>query len=353
MSLTLKIWLVAIALFSSFLLVTNWQNVASTASINSDWESNNSRAGKEYPLVIGYSNWAGWWPWAIAESEGLFTKNNVQVELRWYDNYSDSLKALGSGVIDGNSQTLSDTINFAQNAAKGEVIVLVNDNSAGNDKIIAKEGIEQINDLKDKKVAIEAGVVNDFLLTLALEKEGMSRDDVQIIDIETGAAVEAFVAGQNIDAVGAFPPFWLTALKRYRAKEIVSSADFPGAIPDLLVVTRELVEQNPKQVQALIDTWFDVLDFMAKYPQRADQIMASRAGVTPQRFGLFKNGTRIFTVEDNLKAFSQGNNIEHLPYAVVKTADFLQRNFKSTHKKPDFKKLLNSEFVEALANGEK
>ena len=27
----------------------------------------NAPATNTHPIVIGYSNWAGWWPWAIAE----------------------------------------------------------------------------------------------------------------------------------------------------------------------------------------------------------------------------------------------------------------------------------------------
>jgi NitT/TauT family transport system substrate-binding protein len=341
--MTKKIWLLALILFSSFVLLSNWHKIPSADS------QSFSISNLKHPIVIGYSNWAGWWPWAIAESQGLFTSHGVDVELRWYDNYSQSLEDLAIGSIDGNCQTLSDTISFAQNAVKGEVAVLVNDNSAGNDKIIAALGINQVKDLKNKLVAIEAGVVDDFLLTLALEKEGMSRNDVQIIDIETGAAVEAFAVGQA-DAVGAFPPFWLTALKRQRAREIVSSADFPGAIPDLLVVTRELVKERPKEVQALIDTWFDVLDFMAKYPHRADEIMATRADISPQRLQLFKSGTKMFSLEDNLEAFSDGDSMKHLSYAATEISDFLLKNLKSIDKKPNGSKLLNSEFIEAHQN---
>ena len=33
------------------------------------------------PIVLGYSNWAGWWPWAIAVEEKLFEKNGVNVEM--------------------------------------------------------------------------------------------------------------------------------------------------------------------------------------------------------------------------------------------------------------------------------
>ncbi|MEM8674744.1 MAG: ABC transporter substrate-binding protein [Cyanobacteria bacterium P01_G01_bin.67] len=332
-----KIWSLAILLWLSFIITINWHKIPSVASYN-------SAQSLEHPIVIGYSNWAGWWPWAIAESQGLFTKHGVNVELRWYDDYTKSMEDLAAGYIDGNCQTLNDTISFAGDAVKGEVVVLVNDNSAGNDKIIAASGINEVRELKNKQVAVEAGVVDDFLLTLALEREGLSRNDVTIVDLETGAAAEAFVA-QQVDAVGAFPPFWLTALKRPGATEITSSAEFPGAIPDLLVVTEELTNYHPEQVQALVNTWFDILDFMSTKPLQADQIMAQRAGVSFEEFQLFKAGTKIFSIEENLEAFSEGNNMKSMPYAARKITDFMQNNLKSFNKQPNLTKIFNNSFV--------
>ena len=339
--LTKRIWLLAIALLSSFLLTLYFNQFFSSTSTNNRVQ--------DVPIVIGYSSWAGWWPWAIAESEGMFAKHEVNVELKWYDNYTQSMEDLANGYIDGNCQTLNDTISFATDAVKGEVVVLVNDNSAGNDKIIAASGIEQIQELKNKQVAVEAGVVDDFLLTLALEEEGMSRDDVEIIDVETGAAVEAFAAGL-VDAVGAFPPFWLTALEKEGATEIASSADFPGAIPDLLVVTKELVDESPQTVQALVDIWFEILDFMANNPTKSDEIMAHRANIDYEQMELFKAGTKMFTLEDNLEAFSKGNNMKHLSYAAGEIASFLQHKLKSIEQQPNLNKLLDSSFVEQFAN---
>ncbi|MGB7415824.1 MAG: ABC transporter substrate-binding protein, partial [Thermosynechococcaceae cyanobacterium] len=174
------------------------------------------------PIVLGYSSWPGWWPWVIAEKEGLFEKNGANVELKWFDGYLESMKAFAAGQLDGNTQTLNDTISFAADSPNGQVAVLVNDNSDGNDKIIVTKEINSIQDLKGKKVAVEEGVVDDFLLTLGLEEEGMKREDVEIVPLETGKAAAAFVAGQ-VDAVGAFPPFWLTALQREGSKELFSS----------------------------------------------------------------------------------------------------------------------------------
>ncbi len=299
-------------------------------------------------IIIGYSNWAGWWPWAIAESEDLFAKNGANVKLRWFDGYLESMQAFAAGKIDGNCQTLNDTISFADSSLDGQVAVLVNDNSAGNDKIIVTEDINKVEDLKGKKVAIEAGVVDDFLLTLALQDKGMSRDDVEIVNLETGAAAAAFAAGQT-DAVGAFPPFWLTALKREGSKELISSKDFPGAIPDLLVVSQKLIDEQPEQVQALVNTWFDILDFMANNPEKSDEIMAKRADVTTEELQLFKEGTKIFTLEENLEAFSDGDNMKHMPFAAKKMSKFML-DVGFIESEPDLTKIFDDRFVKAYAN---
>ncbi|MGC1306217.1 MAG: ABC transporter substrate-binding protein [Phormidesmis sp.] len=299
------------------------------------------------PIVIGYSNWPGWWPWAIAEQEGLFAANNVNVEMKWFDGYIESMEALAAGQLDGNCQTLNDTISFAADAANGMVAVLVNDNSAGNDKIIVTEDINAVTDLKGKKVAVEEGVVDDFLLTLALEDAGLSREDVEILPLETGAATAAFAAGQA-DAVGAFPPFWLTALEREGSKELVTSNDFPGAIPDLLVMSQTIIDERPEDVQAIVNTWFDVLAFMEENPDKADEIMATRADITIEELQQLKGGTRMFTLEDNLEAFSDGEGIKHMPAAAKEMAEFMV-GVGFIPEAPELNPILDDQFVQAYA----
>ena len=335
--------LLSVFCLSLVLTISCSQTPESTTTTTPDTTASNDAN----PIVIGYSNWAGWWPWAIAEREGLFAKNGANVELRWFDGYLASMEALAAGQLDGNCQTLNDTISFAGSAVNGEVAVLVNDNSAGNDKIIVAEEINTIEDLKGKKVAVEAGVVDDFLLTLALQEAGMSRDDVEIVDLETGAAAAAFASGQT-DAVGAFPPFWLTALKREGSKELVSSKDFPGAIPDLLVVTQKLIDEQPEQVRALVNTWFDILDFIAENPERADEIMAERADVSVEELQLLKEGTKIFTIEENLEAFSDGDSMKHMPFAAKQMTQFML-DVGFIESAPDLTKVLDDRFVTAYA----
>ncbi len=77
----------------------------------------------------------------------------------------------------------------------------------------------------------------------------------------------------------------------------------------MLVVTEKLIQEKPEQVQALVKTWFDVREFMEKNPEKSDEIMAKRAGVSEEELQLFKDGTRFFTLEENLEAFSPGDSM--------------------------------------------
>ena len=61
--------------------------------------------------------------------------------------------------------------------------------------IVSKE-IKTVQDLKGKKVGVEAGVVDNYLLLLGLQQAGLTPNDVQIVNLETGAASASFAAGQ-------------------------------------------------------------------------------------------------------------------------------------------------------------
>lgn len=295
---------------------------------------------------LGFSAWPGWFPWQVAKDEGLFEQNNVPVDLKWFDGYLESISTLTAGQIDANSQTLGDTVSSISGGAD-QVIVLVNDNSTGNDKVIVSDSINSIADLKGKKIAAEEGTVDHFLLLLGLKKAGLSPQDIQFVPLETGKAAAAFVAGQ-VDGVAVFAPFTTQALKRSGSKELFSSKDFPGAISDHLVFSRKFVEQSPDKVQGVVDSWFATLDFMKANLDRAYDIMARRAGVSVEEYKDYANGTKIFTVDENLKAFQPANNMSSLIFAAEEMGDFLVETGLA-NQKPDMSRLFDDRFVKAYA----
>lgn len=303
-----------------------------------------AEAGAPTTVRLGFSAWPGWFPWQVAQEQGLFTKNGVTVELKYFDSYTDSLTALSTGNLDANSQTLNDTLSSVSGGA-GQTVVLVNDNSTGNDQIIARAGIESVANLKGKTVAVEQGTVDHYLLLLALRKAGLSEGDITVKPLLTDAAAAAFVAGQ-VDAVGAFAPFTTTALGFAGSKAIATSADFPGAIPDHLVFDSDFVKDHPKEVQAMVDTWFDTLAWIAANKDAAIAIMAKKGGVSDADYKTYDAGTTIFSHEQNLAAFTPGQTPANLDFQARSIAKFLV-DAKLVDEEPPLDGLLDATFVKA------
>ncbi len=306
--------------------------------------SDSSASGSGNKVTIGFSAWPGWFPWQVAQEQGLFAKNGVNVDLKYFDNYTDSINALSSGAIDANSQTLNDTLSSVSGGAKLS-IVLVNDNSTGNDKVIARDGIASIADLKGKKVAVEQGAVDHYLLLLALQSANLTEKDIQLVNLPTDAAAAAFKSGQ-VDAVAAFAPFTSTALERAGSRAISTSAEFPGAIPDHLVTSQKLVKDHPKDVQALVNTWFETLTWIKNNKDAAVKIMAKRGGVSDADYKSYDAGTTIFTRQQNIDAFTPGVTPKNLDFQANKIIDFIVGTGLA-QQRPSLDGLFDDQFVKA------
>ena len=126
-----------------------------------------AHAAKTDKITIGYSAWPGWFPLAVADEAGIFKKNGLDVDLKYFADYIASLDAMVAGKLDANTQTLNDTMASVAGGSK-QAIIAVNDNSAGNDAIICDKSITSVAAMKGNTVAAEEGVVDHFLLLQGL-----------------------------------------------------------------------------------------------------------------------------------------------------------------------------------------
>jgi NitT/TauT family transport system substrate-binding protein len=333
-------------LTSSLLFLLSFLTIAGCSNSNTPTKSVTTPQATD--VKLGFSAWPGWFPWQVAQEKEIFAKSKVGVNLKWFDNYADSITALNNGSIEANSQTLADTITSIANG-KDLVVVLTNDNSTGNDKIIISEQLKSVKDLKGKKVAAEEGTVDHFLLVQALKNVGMTMKDIQFVPMETSKAADAFVAGK-VDAVAVFAPFTTKALKRPGSRELFSSKDFPGSISDHLVFTRKFVNEHPEKVQAVVDSWFATLNHISLNMNKseAEAIMAKRAGVSIAEYQEYGDGTKIFDLEAGLEAFKPGKDHTSLPQAAIATNKFLFEN-KLIKNQVDVSKIFDDRFVKAYA----
>lgn len=254
------------------------------------------------PLKVGYSDWPGWVAWEIAIEKGMFEKAGVDVEFEWFD-YVASMDAFAAGQLDAVAMTNGDALVTGATGAQS-VMILINDYSNGNDMIVAAPGIESVKGLKGKKIGVEIGFVSHLLLLNALEKEGMSEKDVELVNVPTNETPQVLASG-DVDAIVAWQPSSGQALSLVPGStRIYSSADEPGLIYDVLAVSPSSLAERKADWEKVIKVWYEAVAYLKdpKTSEEAISIMAARVGLDPEEYKGFIDGTNILTLEE-AKAF--------------------------------------------------
>jgi len=272
------------------------------------------------PLKIGYSDWPGWVAWEVGIEKGWFKEAGVDVKFEWFD-YVASMDAFAAGKLDAVGMTNGDTLVTGATGAKG-IMILMNDYSNGNDMIIGKPGITSVKQLKGKKIGVEVGFVSHLLLLNALEKNGMSEKDVELVNVPTNETPQVLASG-DVDAIVAWQPSSGIALKLVPGSTaIYTSANEPGLIYDLYAVSPQSYAARKDDWKKVIKVWYRIVDYIndPKTFDDAIKIMASRVGLTPAEYKGFVKGTKILTLKEAKEHFKKGPGFKSL-YGSTKISD--------------------------------
>lgn len=291
-----------------------------------------------YPLPSPYFEYA-------MESLELFTKNNANVELVEFAQYSDVIQALDSGSVDASIMGITEAVTPIANGLDLD-IVLMTDYSAGMDGIVAAPGINSVKDLKGKTIATNIGTMNHMLLLTALEQAGLSESDVNITNMSEGDATAALVGG-SIDAASIFDPQMSKAAKESGGKVIFSSKDLPGELSDVLIIKDSIVKYRADEVQGIVDAWYQVQDKYNKNSDSVVDLISPKAELTNDEFYSLLDGIDIATKDYNKEVFA--NSGEKMISLVTKVANFLKDAdcIESVPSKDKIKASIVSTFVEA------
>lgn len=308
---------------------------------------NSSKKSSDQAIKIGVSAFPGWYTWYAVQGFGAFEKNDVDVELVWFNTYSDSLQAFNSGQIDAVCAALSDTISPAINGVDFKV-VLINDNSAGADGIVAQSSIKSLKELKGKTVATEVGTIEHFFLLNALETAGLSEKDIQLTNMTVENAGPAVISGQ-VDAASLWEPSLSYAASEGDTNLLFDSSEIPGLIPDTLMVSGKVLKNRSAEVQKIVKAYFDGMQVYAEKPDEALGYMAKQADISTEEMKTAMAGARLFSIADNHAAFhEQAEDYSYLPYTAKETAKFLLDQKMVSEELKDPESIFDSSYIDKL-----
>lgn len=237
------------------------------------------------PYKIAVVPWVGWSPVYVAEAEGFWQDLGVDVEVVSLESNIRMNQALMEGDVAIQFDMLGSAVGRFE---EGHPVVIIaeTDWSDGGDKIIIKKG-RDVSELKNGTVGVYLDEPSlTYFLNCYLSKHQLQVADFTLQQESPDDGLSKFVNGE-FPILVTYDPYATTAVDRGGGVVVATSADYPGSIPEGMLMLKSTFEQTPKadlekiiQGWAKAAAWSDDPDNWEQY----QQILNDRvfAGVSPR-----------------------------------------------------------------------
>lgn len=201
-------------------------------------------------------------PFIIADKNGYFTKEGVQVKIEHFTSAKDRDSALQSGKLDG---VITDVLAvvFANEGGIKLKIIAKND---GNIELMAGKdsGINTVNDLKDKKVGLSTNTIMEYSLDKMLAADQIKAENIKKEAIPPLPTRLEMLQGGKIDA--AIMPEPLAGLAVQNGARVLNSTDQMKNKAGAIAFTAKSLQDNADQVKAVFRAYNDAVAYLQKEP---------------------------------------------------------------------------------------
>ena len=162
-------------------------------------------------LNIGVMSSMDYLPLAVAQENGFFEQEGVNVTIHKFYSANERDAAFQSGNLDG---TILDYTGAAIQRAGGINLKMTSQCDGSFVLVAGKEsGVVSIQDLKDKRLAVSRNTVIDFCTDLVLQQANIAQDDVDKVEINKIPLRLEMLRNGKIDATMLPDPFATIALE--------------------------------------------------------------------------------------------------------------------------------------------
>jgi NitT/TauT family transport system substrate-binding protein len=271
--------------------------------------------GSQGVLRIALLPWIGWAGAHVADVKGFFSAEGLQVKQTVYPDGPASNAALLEKKADLAWLVALDLLVYAQTIPDLKFIY-GSDYSGGVDAIVAKSGINNLIDLKGKKIAREDIPYEIVFTNEALKAVRLKTEDVSIVSLTVPDAYEAFKAGK-VDAATLYEPFIGKALKAKPGSKVLYTAKNSNTIADGLVGDNSVLKSRRSDILAYLRAVDKGTAYIKAHPKEANEIVAKWIGITSAEVAAQLLQVEQFDITTNKSIiFKEGN-----PLNVVASID--------------------------------
>ncbi|QLE44610.1 nitrate ABC transporter substrate-binding protein [Nostoc sp. C052] len=293
---------------------------------------------KRPPLKVEFTSFVGEYPGIIAQEKGFFKAQGVDVEL--IHKLSPQLERanFSAGKYDGVSLALGSFIILSATNPDIQGVIII-DESAGADVVVAQSQIKTVADLKGKKLGANLGGFSEVFVTEMLKTVNLTSDDVNLVKLES-LEIPQRLKTNAIQAGHTWEPYLSKAIK-LGGHILFTSKQTPRLILDIIVFRGETIRDRPEDIRAFVQGWLQAVTYWKANVQEGKAIISKALKIPRNTISL--EGVNLTDLGENKKLFKSSN--PNSIYKIAKVyADFFIRSGNMT-RIPELKSLLNPSFL--------
>lgn len=225
-------------------------------------------------VTIAMSSGVNQVPTLVAEAQGYFKGEGLDVELKPVGRGSVAIEAVSGGSV---QFAESAHTTFFSAIDKGLPLVGVAVAARGYyGKLIASPAnadLKTFADFKGKRIGTQVGTGMHMVLQMLLEEEGLTEDDFVISNIRVNDMPAAMATGDTFDAVLGWEPGMQRIVQAGKGVEVITAHQIEEmakiTYPFILSAPRDYVDDNPEVVQGVVNAYAKAHKFVRENPDEA------------------------------------------------------------------------------------
>ena len=227
---------------------------------------------------FAYNIYVGFMPYGWMAQNGILDKwadkYGVDIEVIQVNDYVGGINQCTAGEIDGMAVASMDGLTIPAAGGVDTSIVLAGDFSNGNDGIVSKD-VGSIEELKGETIYLFELTVSHYLLSRALETNGMSLPDVTTVNITDADIAPAYIGSDEIRHAITWNPMLLEMRQKVDGTTMVfDSSQTPEEIVDVMLMHTETVREHPEVAKAFVGAWYETMALMSSGTPEGEAMIA-------------------------------------------------------------------------------
>jgi NitT/TauT family transport system substrate-binding protein len=230
-------------------------------------------------------------PVLVAQQEGLFEANNLNVELISVASAAERDQVITSGQADGMINEALSTMFYNKDNPQVQIVRFARAASAESPlfSILASaaSGITSVEGLKGVEVGISEGTIIEYLLDRLFEKEGFAADEIQHIAVPKIPDRMNLLGTGQIDAA-MLPEPAATAALGQGAVKVLDDSLHPELSLSTWAFRNEFIEQNPEALRNFLKALEEAVAKINEDPSKYSQLLVDQKILAPALAGSFE-----------------------------------------------------------------